>query len=291
MYRIDDRERVSMPPGVAIFEIFSPEIDDIRTLNNRPVGEFSASPLVIAQAQLAGQDMSSTTCHYPDSRNGKPMQFGAFKELLPRWQQILDSLAWLSNEYFEKKKPQQIQAKHIDEISKIAIVMPRFLTARAVNPFRDGELPNIVGDVTKALRGVGGLIERTMDREAIITASEIYVTANQNGSLRGEQGDVCPAPRVLTNEAMEALFSHTNADPKKSELGTIIDDFSQLKQFGVQYREFVSIINACLETRNLPTADLFRLQRLQEDVNTTLQRDVTKSKPLLVQIKEVFGAG
>lgn len=247
-------EKGSIPDRIPLKGAFNTDHTEITTRNGRLLAELSASINGIAQAKALGIPMKLTVCHYPDSpsRTGRLMHIDALKDMRSNWQPILDGLGWMNQQALGDTPSDTISADAAASLAFLGNALPTFLLNIAQGGYGpQGELPDIVGQIYKTTNGIHAAVNllalSKSDRfETIISSSKQLYDAAENGPNTAEGGGfispndparVCPAPKAMIIEAIDALLFQRNTTPSRSELPDILPDFERLISYAIIFRQ------------------------------------------------------
>ena len=225
------------------------QINDATSRNGRPVFEVNATPETLERTRKRGIPMEEMEAPYPDSRKGYPYNKSALQEIGLHFQDFLDNLAWINNEYFEGTVPDSVTAHDVVRMSEIASAMPSYVINRGHRPFqRHGQLPDSLADMHKIGAGVRMAAEGLCfkrEQEGIspqerLLPDQLYQYADDSGLfLSNTSEQACAAPPRLMFQTFDALFYQKGAEASNSSAAKMIDDFSSLSEFSGFYTQSI----------------------------------------------------
>jgi len=216
-----------------------------------PSGRFiaeSATPQTLLVASSV--PMEYVPSPYADHRSGYLHNESALVEMKPEWDTRLAGLSWIRNNFFRgiSQPPVRASLDELDQMARIAMVMPKFLQNRAENPYpAEGAIPDVVGDMTKLAAGVvtttTKLRKDGYDPDSRdLTGDAAYKYIDNRQLLIGDHGHACPATPGMIKRGFEVLISDKNHLPD-SGFDDYFPNFHSLNSFSTAYRGFLSVKN------------------------------------------------
>lgn len=243
MNRVQERGAADhRPPGVSIDVIVNNKT--YVTQNGRPVRETKAYPHILDRQAQKGVVFEMRANGHKDSRRNYPkrkMNISALEEIIDNKEKLFDGFAWIADNYFDGEIPQSFSIAQVHEMAVIGIWLPNYLVLRAENSLTPAQLPDVVGDIYKSSEGIratGQLLKNMRKESEPATADFLYSFANEPRIndvplLVGEGDTLCPAPKDLILDSIDAFLFPHDGDAKKSQLNQYIssEEFPLLKVF------------------------------------------------------------
>jgi hypothetical protein len=216
--------------------------------SGRFISESATPPDILMASKIP---MEYTLSPYADHRAGHLHNASALAEIKQEWKSRLAGLAWIRNHFYEgtPHPPNHASLNELDQMARIALVMPLFLQYRAENPYPpQGAIPDVVGDMTKLAAGIVTTTTRLMEDgidldNRDLTGKATYHYTDSHRLLTGSDGRACPANPEMIIRSFDVLISGRD-DLPDSNLNDYFPNFPSLRAFSTAYTGF-------LETRLL----------------------------------------
>ena len=226
-------------------------IRDQTDTSGRLLLEDSAPRKARRRAQQAGIAMKTVECPYPDSpsRQGGVMNVSAYEALRQDTAEILNGMAWLTENYLGMHPTRRRSVQAFFDISNLGITLPLVLFYRGQDPvLPHGRLPTYIASIFKASRGVFSaavdMLNNAGPPSRRITAAEVVQFADEHGHFRREETKrVCAAPTRLIERCVDVYVSGEGGDATRSGLADAVD-FSTLWEFYRLQDEFGQALSA-----------------------------------------------
>jgi hypothetical protein len=179
----------------------------LRDVEDRPLREGRTPKDLLREG-----DIEYRTCPYSGSRNGKPMNASALRQMGAHWDEACSALAALRAAHDRALGVTKPGLMDIWRVSQLGSSLPWF------HLFRDGHVPAHVAALSKATLGQGIWAQRVLARTLTdpswqvpeLTAPAILELAEASGTLVGET-EVCSGGDKMLLQFFEVLVGDNGA--------------------------------------------------------------------------------
>jgi hypothetical protein len=214
MEQLQESERATPQETGLIRWIFRETLDSrvryLRDIDGRPLGEQNAPELYQeVETELA-------QCPYRGSRHhhAKPMNVSALRQMTSHWPIILGGLREVHREFREGRATEPLTISDLYQMIGTGVLLPAYVTLRADDRRRDGEIPVWLGGIYKVLIGIYGSVGELMvgalltgrNSDPIPPAEALLDYVESAKSLIGKR-EVCAGPPALIVRALRVILS------------------------------------------------------------------------------------
>ncbi len=168
------------------------------------------------------------TCPYAGSRNGRPYNASALKQMAKDWQGAKQLIGHLRAAYVDDlgSGDRPLSLIELQVLAHIVISHPAFAFRRARRPWGDGDTPSVVASAFKVMAGVPGPIKQIL-REGpmpglvpheVPDTDALYAYIEDNGLFLSADGWACAGPERLVRDVLR-LAVHGGDEARTSRSG------------------------------------------------------------------------
>ncbi len=241
-------------PGVSLWAV---TILPIVSESGRPYNELGASADQIAAAKQKNVNFTVQPTPFRDSRAGFNVNYGAWRDMLPRWQPLLNNLAMLHYIAFGEEKPDVVSLDMLDVLSDMGGYLPYYCAYKTSNNSRPRPVPDELTDLGKTCAGIKAACthrKQTTEQGPFTSGQELYQFVDEQDLFKTPKTKerACPASKQAIIQATDMLLCGGNY--QDSIMPKLMSDASVLIDFTFVLRDFADeseVITTLGEVMNL----------------------------------------